>query len=259
MKTIGIKQFQEIVSDVLDNPDKYAGKSIILWNSHPGPDSIEYNIVEDCCVRYNKLHRDNQVWFKELLYLGNETTYHITTSRVICEREDMYGWKKRGIVLDDGIISPFKPSEEEISQWLNFVNRREYQGEILSSDWILIACAQERSYHFTEDMFSENCYLYEFKPSLDEWVEWMKDKCDENELKPIVEFIKETGSSIDLFYWGIALTALKRKLRHKEYDCINQLSHEDFDDCLREYLASRCKGFPYNELWDFIQAHQEFQ
>lgn len=253
VKTIGIKRFQEIVMDSLSNPLQYAGKSIVLWNSYSGPDSIEYKIVEECCVNYNNGHIDNQVWFKELLFL-RQATYAIT-SKAFCKRKDMYGYKNMGILLDSGYISALRPSNEEITHWLNFVNSQEYQGETLSSDWTLITCAQASYYSFTEEMFSKECVLYEFKPSVDEWAQWMKDKCDERDLKPIVAFIKETESSIDLFYWGLVLEALKRELVEKEYEVLSQLSYEEFDSCLG--LDSRihrgCKDFPYDELWKYIQ------
>lgn len=257
MKTIGINQFKEIVMDCLDNPDKYATGSIILWNSHSGPDSIEYQVVEECCVDYNKMHTDNQVWFKYLSALSTEGSYYISTSKVICDREDMYGWKNRGILLDGGIVNFSKSSDEEIAQWLNLVNYHEYQGKILSSDWTMIACAQARYYGLTEDMFSKDCILYVIKPSVDEWAEWMKDKCDEKDLNPIVAFIKKTGSPIDLFYWGIALSALESRMVKNDYDVLSQLSQKEFDSCLRETLGFRLKGFPYDELWQFIQEYQK--
>lgn len=248
MKTIGINQFKEIVMDCLDNPDKYATGSIILWNSHSGPDSIEYQVVEECCVNYNKMHTDNQVWFKDLIASGTEVAYHISTSKVVCDREDMYGWKKRGILLIDPI---------EKVQWLNLVNNHEYQGKVLSSDWTMIAFAHARHYGYTEDMFSKDCILYEVKPSVDEWAEWMKDKCDEKDLNPIVAFIKKTGSPIDLFYWGIALSALESRMVQNDYDVLSQLSQKEFDCCLRPSLGLKVKGFPYDELWQFIQDNQK--
>ena len=255
MKTIGIKQFKEIVIDCLNNPDKYSTGSIVLWNSHRGPQSIEYQIVEECCVNYNNMHTDNQVWFKELISLCSEVDYHISTSKVLCMRKDMYGFKNRGIVLDDGIISFTKRtlSDEKIAQWLNLVNYHEYQGKKLSSDWTMIACAQARDYGLTEEMFSKDCILYEIKPSIDEWAEWMKDNCDEKILKPIVAFIKEKDSTIDLFYWNIAVDALKRELVHNDYETLSQLSHEEFDSCFLGVLALKIKAFPYDELWEFIQ------
>lgn len=255
METIGLKQLQEIVSDCLTNPDKYAGKSIVLWDGYCDQDSIEYQIIEECCVCYNKAHNDNQVWFK-LTTIGGDLSYHIATSKVVCDREDMYGWKNRGIVLDNGIIS-LKPSDEEISHWLNFVNRHEYQGGALSSDWTLISCAQASGYGFTEDLFSNDCILYDFKPSVDEWAEWMEDKCDKRDLKPIVTFIKKKGSSIDLYYWGIALRALESELVDNDYEKLSQLSYDEFDDCLRSRLAFGVKGFPYDELWKLIQNNDE--
>ena len=253
MKSLSIRQFQDIVSDCLTNSGKYKGKSIVLWDSHPGPESIEYQIIKNCCISYNKAHGDNQVWFKELLTMDSEVSYFVTTSKVVCERKDMYGWKSRGIVLDDGIISFLAPAEEELSQWLRWVNTHEVQGKTLSTDWTLIACAQTRNFAISENMFSEDCILFEFKPSVEEWAEWMKDKCDEKILKPIVAFIKEKDSTIDLFYWNIAVDALKRELVHNDYETLSQLSHEEFDSCLGGVLAFKIEDFPYDELWEFIQ------
>lgn len=117
----------------------------------------------------------------------------------------------------------------------------------------MIACAQARDYGLTEEMFSKDCILYEIKPSIDEWAEWMKKKCDEKILKPIVAFIKEIDSTIDLFYWNMAVDLLKRELVHNDYETLSQLSHEEFDSCFLGVLALKIKAFPYDELWEFIQ------
>lgn len=257
MITIGILEFKELINACLINPEKYAGKSIILWNGHTSPESIENQIIEECCVNYNQTHLDNQVWYKEILDMI-QIPYEITTSKVFCDREDMYGSKDRGILLlaRPDTVSLQKLSNEEISQWLKFINSHEYQGKTLSSEWTIFACAHENDYGFTEDMFSKDCVLYEFKPSVDEWAEWMKDKCDEKDLKPLVAFIKEKKSTLDLYYWNIALSVLETELIDKDYEVLSQLSYDDFEGCLRFRLPIGVKGsFPYNQLWEFVQSY----
>lgn len=248
MKTIGISEFKELINARLANPSAYVGKTLVLWNSTAKDYGIAYRVIEECCVDFNKANPENPVWFK---YNGvNFLDDNNKEIQVCCDRKDMYGFKKRGILFESGDL--FLDTKED---WLKFINTHQNKKGGISPNWTLVACAQVEQTGLGEDGFAENCEICKLQPTVDEWAEWMKGKCEERDLKPLVAFIKEKNPSIDFSYWNLALGALEGELIDNDYEVLSQLSHDDFEGCLRSCLGVRVKGFPYNQLWEFVQSY----
>ena len=255
MRTIGIKEFETLVRDRLENPQAYIGKSLVLWNYHLGPDDIAYYIIKRCCVCYNQDNPKDMVWYVKWC-CNNPSILSVSKEGVVCDRKDMYGFKKHGILINDGIIFSLKASEEQVSDWIHFVNTHEYKGEQLSDDWALIAVANADRYGFKESDFSANCEIVSVQPSVDEWAELMMRFCPPDVLNPIVSFIKQNDDGIDLYYWGVAVKQLA-KLRIKDgYEFLYQIPSEVFCRKLRSFLALKVEGFPYTKLWEFVQSYK---
>ena len=61
-KTIGIKEFENLVKVRLKDPQKYYGNTLLLWNGKYTQDSIAYRIIKQSCINNNIQNSNDQVW-----------------------------------------------------------------------------------------------------------------------------------------------------------------------------------------------------
>lgn len=242
MKTIGIKEFKALVYECLENPDAFAEKSIVLWKASSGDWGIAYRVIEQCCIEHNKKHLDKQVWFERSDYTFD--TDEISKMRVCCDREDMYGFKTRGILFNGG---PYLTSYQ--NDWLRFVNTRENKTGHLSKDWVLIACA----YGLDESLFSDTCEVYDIQPSLSEWAEWVAHFSSKKVFNPILAYIESNGPIISFDDWQKIMNVLNREVHYSHIESLRQMSEMDFNLAIGGALPNITSLS--KELWDFIQAY----
>jgi hypothetical protein len=250
MKTIGIAEFKTLVKECLTNPGSFAGKSIVLWNEGHMQYGMPYRIIEECCVEHNKNHADDQVWFTY-----SDTTFktdEISTLRALCERKDMYGFKTRGILFNTGCYFP----ADEADAWLEFINTHKNKKGLLSSDWVLIACAYHGydKYSVIEDQFTDNCDIYSLQPSLEEWTEWVAQYNSPEVLNTVRAFIEENSPAISFDHWQRIMEELDRELGFNDFKSLKQIPKEDLDHLLRSSYAFLNPDFPFEAFENFIQS-----
>ena len=252
MKTIGIAEFKSLVKECLANPSSFAGKSIILWNEGYVQYGMPYRIIEECCVNHNMDHADDQVWFTY-----SDTTFktdEISTLRVCCEREDMYGFKTHGILFNTGCYYP----NDEVEAWLKFINTHKNNRGLLSNDWVLIASAHgDDNYKFgvNENQFSDNCDIYSLQPSLEEWAEWVAQYNSPEVLNTVRAFIEENSPAISFDHWQRIMEELDRELVYNDFNSLKQIPKEDLDHLLRSSYAFLNPDFPFEAFENFIESH----
>lgn len=239
MKTIGIADFKKLVMERLENPSLFENKTLLLWHARYTQDSLAYQIIEDCCIQYNQLHPDNQVWFKysDFLFAKDDNT----KIEAFCDLKEMYGFKNHGILFNTGC---YMKSQSE--DWLSFINTHNNSVGHLSSQWVMIACVNDPTWN--EDSFGDNCILYLLQPSIDEWYDWFKTQYDAAVIDPVLAFMKKKGLSTVDFFWERLLGSLNRKMRHKGVNSLIQLSQGDFESAVRGSLPD----FPVEDLWAII-------
>lgn len=239
MKTIGIADFERLVMERLENPSLFENKTLVLWNATYVQDGIAYPVIENCCIRYNTTHPDDQVWLKYSDFTFATDDYR--SIKELCDIKDMYGFKTRGILFNTGCY--MKPENEE---WLSFINTHKNSVGPISSQWALIACMNDPDWD--EESFGNNCTLYRLQPSIDEWYEWLKPEYPAAVLDPIVAYMRKEGLATDSYIWGRLLNAIVREMQRGDIKELNQISRHDFDLALMG-------SFPMslvNDLWDFI-------
>ena len=203
MKTIGITDFKKIVMERLANPSLFVGRSLLLWNEiHIDHNSISYNVIEQCCIEHNIANPDQQVWISlsDFCFYSDD----ITKISAFCEKKDMYGFKNSGILYNTGCFLV-----DDLDNWIEFINTHENQIGHLSEKWPLIACimANDAHYNITEDAFSNYCDIYELKPTIGEWSQWLSDKqwCNKNVLSSVLKYINKNGMRIHLNWWNFII------------------------------------------------------
>lgn len=249
MKTIGIADFEKLVMERLANPRSFAGKSLLLWNEQPLHDgSISYNVVRQCCIKHNIANPDKQVWVK---YSDtNFYTDNITSIFTSCEEKNidginMYGNKKNGILYNSGCFG-----DRDRENWLKFINTHINSTGQLSEDWPLIACVRANFQNLTENLFAENCDIYDLKPTLEEWAQWLSKwcewgmyspiLCDCNLLSSVLKYIDNNGFTIGFYWWNCIITEVA--ILMAEYDC------ETVDQIPEGELESKIQGYGVSDL-----------
>lgn len=225
MKTIGIADFEKLVMERLANPRSFAGKSLLLWNEqYVANGSISYKVINDCCIKHNIANPDKQVWhaYSDFCFYSD----NITEIKELCEQENMYGFKTSGILYNTGC---FLKDEIELKRWLEFINTHVNQTGHLSEDWSLIACAQASSYDLTEDLFEENCDIYELKPTVDEWARWVSPSCNQHVLRTVLAYIDKNGQTLDFFWWKIIMNDVTHLLKEYECETIDQIPEKEYN------------------------------
>lgn len=244
MKTIGIAGFEKLVMERLENPSLFENKTLVLWGQRCYPDNLPEKIIRRCCIKFNKLFPDNQAWYKR--YSGftfDKDDY--TEIEELCKVKEMYGFKHHGIFLNDGEYwSNLK------DDWLTFVNSHNNSVGHLSPQWPMIAYANNLP-ELETDNFGDNCTLYRFQPSIDEWHDWLKPIYSADILDPIVDYMKTKGLSTDSHPWEVILDELTSETIDKEVDDLNLLSREDFDRALGGH-GYHWPASLEEDLWNFI-------
>jgi len=239
MKTIGIVDFEKLVMERLANPSLFAGKSLLLWNEQPLHDgSISYNVVRQCCIKHNIANPGKQVWVKYSDY--DFYTDNITDIFTSCEEKGMYGIKRNGILYNTGC---FADCDHE--NWLKFISTHVNSTGHLSEDWSLIACVQASSKNITEDLFTDNCDIYDLKPTVEEWAQWLSKwcewgmcspiLCDCNLLSSVLKYIDKNGFTFGFYWWNRIITGIA--ILMAEYDC------ETVDQIPEGELESKIQGY----------------
>ena len=226
----------------LENPSLFENKSLLLWHATYVQDGLAYPIIRHCCVRYNRLHPDNQAWLKYSDFTF--TTDDYTVIKECCDREDMYGFKTHGILFNTGCY--MKP---ENAEWLSFINTHKNSKGPLSSQWALIACVNDPDWD--ENSFAANCILYHLQPTIDEWYDWLKSGYPATILDTVVAYMRKEGLATDSYIWCRMLNMLEEEMEDGNITDIKQLPRKDFDFALEgAFPAALVDG-----LWDFI--HQQ--
>ena len=247
MKTIGIAEFGALVKKCLETPDSFVGKSIVLWDADYVHYCMAYRITEQCCVEHNKKYPDQQVWHTHSDWTFK--TDNISKIKTVCDREDMYGYKTKGILFTCCL------NKKDLNAWLKFVNTHEKDNGHLSNDWVLIAYAQEGYGDLDENHFSDNCDIYSIQPSVDEWAGWVAEYNSQAVIEPIRAFIETKKTSICFDYWQKVMDELDREMYHNDLNVLKQFSKDDFEGVVRSVIGWIVPDFPYEDLWDFIQTY----
>lgn len=245
MVIIGISDFKRLVSERLSNPKEYANRTLLLWNGHFIPGFFEYEMIEQCCLNYNKSHPDDQVWFTYSDFCFQDDDY---SKRQALYCYDGIGYKPRRILCNSGCFMP-----NEAKQWVRFVNTRANNKGKLPEDCVLIACVPPHcSCNFQEKQFSGNCDIVCLKPSVEEWRQWMSSRCNSETLECLLSFIESKEIEPDYFLLDQIISKLELILQNRGLQFVSQLSQDDFDVALLEVATK----FPIHDFWEFIQAHK---
>lgn len=240
MKRIGIADFAALVKKCLANPGLYTSRTIVLWNASYMQYGIAYRIVEQCCEEHNK-NTDRQVWFKY-------SDYTFKTDDISDIKAYHQGYKTSGILFNTGCFM-----KTELDDWLKLVNTHENDKGRLSSDWVLIACAQASSYGLNEEQFSDDCEIFDIQPSVEEWAEWAARYHRPEVLNPIRAFIESKAPSVSFDDWLRIMNRLEQELFARKTKTLKQVSEKDFSLA----VLSSIPGFPYyDELWTFVQSYE---
>lgn len=247
MRTIGIAEFGALIKERLSASDSSASKSIVLWDADYVDYCMAYRITEQSCIEHNKKNPDEQVWFTKSSYTFRMDK--ISNMKALCDREDMYGYKTKGVYFTCCL------NKNDLDVWLRFVNTRDKDNGHLSDDWVLIAYAQEGYGGLDENRFSDNCEIYSLQPSLGEWAEWVAQYNSQAVIKPIRAYIETKKPSIRFDYWQKVMNALDYEMYDKNLNTLNQFSEDDFKGVVKSVIGWIVTDFPYDDLWDFIQAY----
>lgn len=241
IKKIGLSEFEVLVNDRLANPAAYAGRTLVLWNTFDNGNGIAYRVIQQCCKRYNAKNDERQVWVNMLdIFFFWRNDY--SSPEALCIEKGMCGYKKHGVLFHTGACG------YEKTEFLHFVNTHENECGPLSNEWPLIACAQSDCYKFEEDMFGDNCDLYCFQPSVDEWAQWISPSFDERVFLPILAYIKETRAFVpheDYPIWELLIEEIQHEFVSNNFDSLNQIPKEDF--------LGKGLSIDTHDLYDFIQ------
>lgn len=256
MKTIGIADFEKLVMERLANPSSFAGKSLLLWNEWPNEDgSISYNVVRQCCIKYNIANPDDQVWVK---YLDNFFNENITDIEAHCEEKSMWGYKRRGILYNTG--SFFKNDHELWLNWLRFINTHVNSTGHLSEDWPLIACAIAYDHNLTEDLFADNCDIYDLNPSVEEWAQWLSRwyelggahspiQCNDNVLSVVLKYIDKNGLTINFYSWNKIIQSVTRCMMIHHCETVDQIPEGELESEIQSIWV-------YDHTWRCLSVEE---
>lgn len=243
MKTIGIADFKELVMERLANPSLFAGRSLLLWNEHYMYDgSISYNVMRQCCIEHNEANPDKQAWIKY-----SDTLFYSDNITEILKYERNIGTFTRGILYNTGCFFPYK----YIDKWLKFINTHVNDTGNLSADWSLIACVQANSPHYniTEGDFADNCDIYELKPTIEEWAQWLLEGdmgsniiCEVNALSSVLKYIDKNGLTISYYWWNIILNKVSWLLIKNDYETIDQIPDGELEDAIKGEMVYNLTG-----------------
>ena len=239
METIGIADFEKLVMARLENPSSFENETLVLWHQRCYPHNLPERIIEDCCVRFNQVFPGDQAWFKRF----SGPTGNYSEIKEFCPKRGMSGFKNHGILLDDGGTV----LDSNIDEWLRFVNTHINSFGHLSSLWPMIAYANNpRS---NTDDFGENCTLYHFQPSIDEWYDWFKPLYPAFILDPIVDYMRAKGLSTDSYAWESILYNAKHETKHTGVEDLKQLTRNDCNEVFHDPLYPDSL---VEDLWGFI-------
>lgn len=248
MEIIGIADFERLVYERLSNPKAYANRTLLLWNGDYTTDSIEYDVITQCTLNYNKSYPYDQVWFSYSDLNFQDDDY--SKNRAFCDHKEMYGCKPLRILFNTGCFF----DKDEVVNWIKFVNTRTNNKGQLPNNCVLIACVQAKSScNFREDQFLDNCDIVCLKPSIEEWSKWMSSRCDSETLKCVLSFIKSTGREPDYLYLGRIISSLESELADRNLQFVGQLSKDDFNLAVGGIAPS----FPRHDFWNFIQTYNK--
>lgn len=214
---------------------------MLLWHANSRDYGIAYRVIEECCIEFNQTTPDQQVWFK---YSDLDfATVNYSDANPFCHLKEMYGYKSRGILFNNGNIAP----GDELKPWLRFVNRHENEKGKISKDWALIACVQKyEPFEINEEDFSDNCCVYKIQPTVEEWQQWTVTAHNEELINIVVAYNKGKIENFDL--WERIMTSIE----HEDWEkSVKEISKSDFFDAIEGSVP----GFPAEELWDFIQKY----
>lgn len=248
MKTLGISDFKSLVTDCLNNPGLYEGKSIILWNCSGEKFGIAWRAIKESCIKYNKDNVEHQAWYEYSDFCFWTDDY--SEIKAFCDRDDMYGYKNHGILFNTGGFC-----FDDLGHWLSFINSHINEKGCISKDFVLIACAYAKAFDINENAFSENCLIYDLQPSIEEWAEWARNYYSPNVINPIREFIETKNPSISFDYWQKIMDSIEHEMFDEEYESLKDFSENELESAIRSTIAFEVPNFPYKAFWDFIQTN----
>lgn len=247
MNIISIADFAKLVSERLSNPAEYSKRSLLLWNGCYTEDSIEYEIIEQCCIDYNRSHTDEQIWFRysDLCFMDED----YSKERAFCKLKEMYGYKPCRVLFNTGCCF----QTDQVEDWKGFVNARKNNYGVLPGKCVLIACAQANDYNLCEEQFSRNCDIYLLQPRADELAKWLLPSCyNEQIIRYALSYIERNGFVVRLIYWKRILSAIDDEMCDKALQSIELLPKKEFDGAIKS--SAPFSGFPREDFWKFIHS-----
>lgn len=267
IKPIGIEDFTRLVKDRLEYPEAYNGRTLILWNGSYNPDGIAYQVIEQCCIDYNRLNPDSKIWFRnsDTMFLDDDYT-----KPALCRQKEMWGFKPGRLIFNTGCFMRDKLCNR-IDDWFHFVNTHENNRGHIPADCPLIACALADLYNFKEDRLSDNCDIYSLQPSVEEWGQWAAPYFNDSKaFQPLLAFLTQRGNvtnycyhfgsiekpftQTDFLFIGRIIKQLDREMeiKYSHLHSIKDIPQEDRHKAIAIGIPG-LSGFPVDEFWEFIQ------